>query len=213
MAPNPNPKPDPNPDPALFIPGARDKLHVIDLGMAKSYRDDKTGAHKVMEKGKGLNGTARYASINAHEGRTQSRRDDMESLGYMMVYLSQGSLPWQGLQPSDDKNGDILKVKISKPIEDFCSHFPAAEALCEHLNYARSLEYEARPDYEYLKSLYVELLEKYDVENDGVWDWNESGEVGIMAGEASQWRPGIIGKGKEETDGKFPFVDLHHQCR
>jgi len=113
-----------------------------------------------MEQRPGLNGTARYASINAHQGRGQSRRDDLESLGYMLVYLATGSVPWQGLKNSETKNDDIAAVKINTPIPEFCSGFPAAEAIAEHLTYARGLEYEERPDYPFLFGLYTSILEQ-----------------------------------------------------
>ena len=169
--------------------------------------DEKTGEHKPMdESGKGLNGTARYASINAHQGRTQSRRDDIESLGYMLLYLARGSVPWQGLQNSDKKNEDIMKVKIETPVEDLCSCFPAAEALSAHINYARGLAYDTKPDYNFLRGLYEETLSRYGVEDDGVWDWNYKGDaVQIMAGDESQWRPmagGGVGVGSEQGKGE-----------
>jgi len=164
------------------------------------------------EGGKGLNGTARYASINAHEGRTQSRRDDMESLAYMLAYLAKGKVPWQGLPGTDNKNDDIKNVKITTPVEQFCCNFPAAEALAAHISYARELDYEAKPDYEYLKGLYRDTLVRYGVDADGERDWNQTPEqkegVQIMAGDEEQWIPmtaaatgvGVGAEGKTKGD-------------
>lgn len=70
------------------------KFYMIDFGLAKKYRDPQTNAHILFSSSKRLIGTVRYASINAHEGLEQSRRDDMEALGYVMVYFLQGFLPW-----------------------------------------------------------------------------------------------------------------------
>ena len=197
----------------LYVGGGKAltfSLHII------SYIDDKTGKHRPMDEGgKGLNGTARYASINAHEGRTQSRRDDMESLGYMLLYLARGHVPWQGLpQASENKNEDIKKVKIETPVEEFCCNFPAAEALAEHIVYARGLDYDTKPDYAYLKGLYQDTLNRYGVEENGAWDWNLQSDdkegVQIMAGDEAQWIPvtqgGVEGKQKPEKGGACACV-------
>mmetsp|Transcript_27303 Transcript_27303/g.20438 ORF Transcript_27303/g.20438 Transcript_27303/m.20438 type:complete len:135 (+) Transcript_27303:419-823(+) len=69
-------------------------VHLIDFGLAKRYRDGKTHQHIPYKENKNLTGTARYASVNAHLGIEQSRRDDLESIGYILVYFANGSLPW-----------------------------------------------------------------------------------------------------------------------
>jgi casein kinase 1 len=70
------------------------KLFLIDFGLAKRWRNKRTGHHIIFRDGKKLTGTARYASVNTHLGIEQSRRDDMEAISYTLIYLIKGKLPW-----------------------------------------------------------------------------------------------------------------------
>jgi len=177
----------------VFDAASNTELFLIDLGMAKSYIDPQTGQHRPLEEGKSLNGTARYASINAHEGRGQSRRDDLESLGYVLTFLSTGSLLWQGLHSKDPtaRNEAIYKMKKETPVEQFCSGFPAAAALKIHIEYSRSLQYTERPNYDYLKQLYLDTLIRYEVDAvQGHWDWDEKQKSkNVMAGDPRSFKP------------------------
>lgn len=91
----------------------RNIVYIIDFGLAKRYRDNKTGQHIPLKEGKSLVGTARYASIASHKGQEQGRKDDLESLGYLLLYFLRGKLPWQGIQikSKTEKYAEIGRIK------------------------------------------------------------------------------------------------------
>ena len=120
-----------------------------------------------------LTGTTRYASVNAHKGMEPSRRDDLESIGYLLVYFLKGSLPWQGLQARNDQERYklITEKKLSISVERLCHELP--NEFQDYLNYSRGLEFDEDPDYEYLKGLFKQLALKLEIEYDGVFDWSQ----------------------------------------
>merc|ERR1712038_439872 len=147
------------------------KLFLIDYGLAKKFRDNRTRQHIGYREDKNLTGTARYASINAHLGIEQSRRDDMESLGYVLMYFNRGSLPWQGLKAATKKQKyeKISEKKMSTPVEILCKGFPAEFAM--YLNYCRGLRFEEAPDYMYLRQLFRILFRTLNHQYDYTFDW------------------------------------------
>ena len=119
----------------------KDQVFTIDFGLAKYYISEK-GDHIPFRDGKSLTGTARYASLNTHKGIEQSRRDDLESIGHVLLYLIRGSLPWQGLpcRNKNEKYALIKKKKIETPLEDLCKGYP--HEFKEFMLYCRSLKFE-----------------------------------------------------------------------
>jgi len=108
------------PDNCLMGLGKRtNQVYIIDFGLAKKYRDSTTHQHIPYREHKNLTGTARYASVNTHLGVEQSRRDDLESLGYVLMYFLKGSLPWQGLKAGTKKQKyeKISERKIATSVD------------------------------------------------------------------------------------------------
>lgn len=101
--------------PDNFLIGSKKSscVYLIDFGLAKRFRNPKTGQHIPWKEGKNLTGTARYASLNTHLGYEQARRDDLEGLGYVILYFLRGKLPWQGL-PAKTKKEKYDQIKEKK---------------------------------------------------------------------------------------------------
>ena len=133
-----------------------------------------------MRKNKKLTGTARYASINALKGCDQSRRDDLESVWYVLIYLLHGFLPWQGIvaKTKEEKYARILYKKQNTSSEDLCINEP--EELINYIIYVKNLAYEEDPKYDYLINLFNVIIKERLNENlDYKYDWLMSKEEQI----------------------------------
>lgn len=146
------------------------RIFIIDFGLAKKFMSS-AGEHIKYREGKGLTGTARYASINTHLGIEQARRDDLESLGYVFLYFLRGSLPWQGLKARNikDKYEKIKEKKILTKVDDLCQNFP--EEFNKYLSFCRKLKFTEKPDYTYLRNLFKNLFKSLGYEYDYQYDW------------------------------------------
>ncbi len=103
----------------------RHQVYIFDFGLAKRYLQ-RDGKHIPYKEGKDLTGTARYASITTHMGCEQGRRDDLESLGYVLMYFLRGRLPWQSL-PAKTKKAKYRKIMEKKQetkLDVLCKGFP-----------------------------------------------------------------------------------------
>ena len=156
------------------------KLYFLDFGLAKKYRSSKTLKHNQMNKNLKLTGTARYASINALSGYEQSRRDDLESFGYVLAYLYKGGLPWMGMHAKnkEEKYAKILRIKKNLNTEDLLKNGP--QALINYLNYCKKMGYEQDPDYDKLTDLFKCCIIKDLKESiDYKYDWVTEEEAKI----------------------------------
>jgi hypothetical protein len=117
--------------------------------------------HIPYKDGKSLTGTARYASINTHKGIEQSRRDDLETIGHVLLYLLKGSLPWQGLpgRSKNEKYAAIKKKKIETPLETLCRGQP--HEFQEFMEYCRSLKFEQEPNYKICQNLFESCANRH----------------------------------------------------
>ena len=147
------------------------KIFLIDFGLAKRYMDDNTLEHIPYSENKSLSGTARYASINALRGIEQSRRDDLEALGYVWVYFLRGSLPWMGLQAngSTQKYRRICEVKMQTPVEVLCKGFPLE--FIQYFYYVRRLQFSDTPDYSHLRTMMRNAFQRLGYFYDYQYDW------------------------------------------
>ena len=148
-------------------------MYCVDFGLAKLYRDRKTLVHLPLRDGS-LAGTPRYASISNHLGIAQSRRDDLESIAYMLIYFLKGKLPWQGLKASDKrtKYGLILECKQNTSIHSLCEGLP--REFSEFLQYSRTMRFDEEPNLDYTRKLFRDLYvaRGYDAMQGKMWDWD-----------------------------------------
>ena len=167
--------------PDNFLIGIKENkntCYIVDFGLSKHFRDLSNGEHIKYRENKSLTGTARYASINTHLGVEQSRRDDLECLGYTIVYLYSGTLPWKGIKANNNKEKymKICDMKISLTPYKLCKGFP--KEFLNYFEYVRGLIFEETPDYKYLRGLFEDLLKRNDLTVEGELEWN-SNEIEI----------------------------------
>ena len=145
-------------------------VHLIDFGLSKEYRDPNTHAHIPFNTGLGLVGTATFASINSHLGLELGRRDDLESLAYMLFYFVWGFLPWQGLALEGD---DIAESKRGITTHPLFQGLPSE--LRTFFDHCCSLPFDGRPNYDHFYHLFEGLLVKEGLQHDVAFDWDVTG--------------------------------------
>ncbi|KAJ3499419.1 hypothetical protein NLG97_g355 [Lecanicillium saksenae] len=175
------------PDNFLMGTGTRGNiLYTIDFGLAQEF----CNAERFQTlQGRPFGGTRRYASLNNHNGQgaflivffslvanfaaEQSWGDDLESLGYVLLYFARGSLPWQGLKAAteEEKNECIKKKKLNVSVTELCEGLPREFAT--YITYTRSLGFKDIPDYAYLRRLFRNAFSARSFKYDNIFDWTE----------------------------------------
>ncbi|KAG6809267.1 hypothetical protein H0H92_000937 [Tricholoma furcatifolium] len=148
-------------------PSTQSIIHIADFGLAMRYCDA-IGNHLPLCHSSSFTGTLRFMSINAHRGFQLSRRDDLESLAYVLIYLHNGFLPWQGISRSSSKKTATKSALVLDAKLNFTCDSQLPQALSNFLFYARELAFDADPDYQFLKNLFSVALSQH---NDRTFDW------------------------------------------
>lgn len=169
--------------PENFVIGSKEEdldIYLIDFGLSRAYLTE-DGHHIPFKDKKGMVGTARYVSINTHLGCEQSRRDDLESIGYILIYFVKGSLPWQNLpaKNKEEKYEKILDIKRKTTIEELCLDLPTKFA--DYFSYVKSLGFKTNPNYDYLKGLFTEMMKEQGFAMDMHYDWSKMPEKALVA--------------------------------
>jgi len=149
--------------PENFLIGINDPnvIYIIDFGLCKKYRSSKTGKHILPKIGLKFHGNFKFSSSNAIKGKESSRRDDIISLGYMLIYLIKKGLPWDYIYKANkltsSKYIELVFLKetnaYGKLFNDLLSEFK------EFIQYAENLKFEQDPNYSYLRSILNKIIE------------------------------------------------------
>ena len=181
-------------------------IFLIDFGLSKKYIDSNTKSHIAFKKDKPITGTIRYISINTHLTYEQSRRDDIESLLYIILYFFKGELPWDGVKTKtkDEKYEKIKELKMKfKENEDYKNLPYEMKLLFENVY---CLEFTEQPNYNVLYNLAnkgINNLKNEEINFDNLLDWQK---IEFMT-EPVFMIQDIKKKKKEEKEKKEIIVD------
>ncbi|CAD8196950.1 unnamed protein product [Paramecium octaurelia] len=152
------------------------QVYIVDFGISKMYRDSNQ-KHIPFRDGRPFVGTTRYAPIAAHKGHELSRKDDLETLIYILVLFLKGVLPWQNqiLQNNKEKQKLIGEKKIKLSSTEICQDLPIE--FQKALDHIKSLGFSVEPDYDYLINLFRKLGQRHGFEYDNLFDWCKEEEI------------------------------------
>ena len=168
--------------PENFLLGDQDNplekniVHIVDFGLSKFYIDEKTKAHVLLSANRRTIGTLRYMSIKSLFKYEQCRRDDLEAVGYVLLYFaSGGKLPWMGLAGSTQERVQKianLKQDTLNKIDEYCEQRNIPKQLADYMKCLREVSFEQRPNYDKLKSFFSDYLIEQNLPFDEVYDWD-----------------------------------------
>ena len=187
--------------PGNFLVGNPDssQIYLIDFGNARKYRSSRTGKHLKYHKTNIIFGTISFLSLNVLKGIEQTRKDELESLGLIIIYLYTGQLPWSELKfkTIDQALYILLKIRQKISLEEICKGTPIE--MLVYMKYVNDLKFGENPDYDYLKTLFLIILKKFGEKNDLQFSWVNKKIV-----------PMKIGKMKKNKSLKDIYINLLH---
>ena len=159
--------------PENFLIGKKDPriIYIIDFGLSKKYRSDRSGRHIQFCVTKKMTGTARYASTNNLRGVEISRRDDLESLAYMIIYFIMKKLPWQGIRANNLQNRYKKIYYMKKKLIEDEMFLKMPQEIQNFYKDIKKLKFEEEPNYNKLKEYFRELLIKNNLKEDNNFSW------------------------------------------
>ena len=159
--------------PENFCVGLRDKriIYLIDFGISKKYRSDRTKKHIQFNITKTMCGTARYASMNALSGLQLSRRDDLESLSYMILYFLTKKLPWQGITAKSLATRYKKIYEKKSELEKWDKFLSLPIQIQNFIKYCRNLGFSEDPNYKLMKNFFYDLMKANDYVDDKNFSW------------------------------------------
>ncbi len=206
--------------PENFVTGYDDisTLYLIDFGISRKYRSSRTGKHVKFDLTGRMFGTVRYASYNASRGVEQSRRDDLESIGNMLIYMYTGKLPWKGISVNDrerkKKYLEMLLLKKYTSNETVCKNMP--KEFLNYYKYCKNLKFEEDPDYEYLRNVFRSILiskqEIYDYKFSWITNRDYIKKLKNYGGKINT-KVIIIKKNTKKTRSKSPGYKLYYKIK